>query len=235
MAEPQKKKNNQYNPKDDTYAWSEPVLRALQRKGFTVKESMNIIYNIMAESGGKMVDEKGNKSMYKGRGYIQLTGKNNYEYFGKKLGIDLVNKPELANDPQIAADITAEFFSANKAWKKIKDYEAPENVIKALAPKNANWADRQAWLTKNKIRPPEYNDFPLNVLYPNPTPSRAALLRGQPILQTTIESQQKKPAKKVAIEDHPMFSELKGQYDQGLISLGTFYEKLQSNPEDEQV
>ena len=228
MAEPAKKNatGTNFGPKDNTYAWSEPVLRALQKKGFTPNESMNIVYNIMAESGGKMVDEKGNKSMYRGRGYIQLTGRNNYEYFGKKLGIDLINNPDLANDPQIAANIAAEFFHSNKAWKKIKDYEAPENVIKALAPKNANWADRKAWLEKNKIRPPEREDFPLNVLFPNPTPSRAALLKAKAPATT--------PAKKVAMEDHPMFGELKGQYDQGQISIGTFYEKLQSNP-DEQV
>jgi hypothetical protein len=84
----------------------------------------------MAESKGKLVDEVGNKSMYRGRGYIQLTGKNNYEYFGKKLGIDLVKNPELANDPEIAAKIVPLFYAENRKWRKIKgNYEDFDNVV----------------------------------------------------------------------------------------------------------
>lgn len=47
---------------------------------------------------------------YKGRGYVQLTGRYNYESIGEQLGVDLVNDPELANDPEIAADILAAFL-----------------------------------------------------------------------------------------------------------------------------
>lgn len=47
---------------------------------------------------------------YKGRGYVQLTGKYNYESIGEQLGIDLVNDPDLANDPEIAADILSAFL-----------------------------------------------------------------------------------------------------------------------------
>jgi hypothetical protein len=42
---------------------------------------------------------------YRGRGYVQLTGRNNYVTWGNKLGVDLVNNPDLANDPVIAAEI----------------------------------------------------------------------------------------------------------------------------------
>lgn len=42
---------------------------------------------------------------YYGRGYVQITWKENYEKFGKILGIDLVRKPDLALDPDIAAKI----------------------------------------------------------------------------------------------------------------------------------
>lgn len=37
-----------------------------------------------------------------GRGYVQLTWKENYIKFGDELKIDLLNKPELANDPETA-------------------------------------------------------------------------------------------------------------------------------------
>lgn len=37
--------------------------------------------------------------------YVQITGRNNYTNWGKKLGIDLVGNPELAERPEIAAKI----------------------------------------------------------------------------------------------------------------------------------
>lgn len=45
---------------------------------------------------------------YCGRGLVQLTWKVNYAKAGQKVGVDLVNHPELAMDPQIAARIMVE-------------------------------------------------------------------------------------------------------------------------------
>lgn len=42
---------------------------------------------------------------YYGRGYVQLTWKANYAKMAALLGVDLVNHPELALDPKIAAAI----------------------------------------------------------------------------------------------------------------------------------
>jgi putative chitinase len=47
---------------------------------------------------------------YKGRGFIQLTGRANYQRYGERLDVDLVNRPELANDPTVAARILVEFI-----------------------------------------------------------------------------------------------------------------------------
>lgn len=47
----------------------------------------------------------GDGARYCGRGYVQLTGKKNYAMAGQKLGVDLVNHPELALRPDIAAAI----------------------------------------------------------------------------------------------------------------------------------
>lgn len=46
--------------------------------------------------------------IYYGRGYVQLTWYENYETMGRLLGIDLLNNPELALHPKIAADIMFE-------------------------------------------------------------------------------------------------------------------------------
>jgi putative chitinase len=51
---------------------------------------------------------------FKGRGPVQLTGKANYAKFGPKLGLDLVNEPELANTPENGAKLLAEFILADE-------------------------------------------------------------------------------------------------------------------------
>jgi putative chitinase len=50
---------------------------------------------------GKLV----NSHAYYGRGFVQVTWKYNYATFGKLLNIDLVNHPELALQPDYAAEI----------------------------------------------------------------------------------------------------------------------------------
>jgi putative chitinase len=49
---------------------------------------------------------------FKGRGFVQLTGRANYTTFSDKLGIgtDLVDDPEKANDPTIASQLLALFL-----------------------------------------------------------------------------------------------------------------------------
>lgn len=48
---------------------------------------------------------------YRGRGLNQLTGRDNYNFYSKKIGRDIVANPELVNDPQVAAEVSAAFFS----------------------------------------------------------------------------------------------------------------------------
>lgn len=49
---------------------------------------------------------------FKGRGFIQLTGRNNYTRYSQMLGLGetLIENPELANTPQIAAALLATFL-----------------------------------------------------------------------------------------------------------------------------
>ncbi len=70
----------------------------------------------------------GDGPRFKGRGLIQLTGRGNYASYGTKIGVDLVNNPDLALDSQVSAKVLALYFA---------DHNAPNNVP-ALA--NAgNW------------------------------------------------------------------------------------------------
>lgn len=65
--------------------------------------------------GGRMGNAADEGYLYRGRGLIQLTGKNNYEKYGKMLGIDLVGNPDMASDPVVAQKIAAMYFSQAQA------------------------------------------------------------------------------------------------------------------------
>ena len=47
---------------------------------------------------------------FRGRGFVQLTGRTNYRRYAGEISVDLVNNPELANDPQVAAKLLARFL-----------------------------------------------------------------------------------------------------------------------------
>jgi predicted chitinase len=71
---------------------------------------------------------------YIGRGYIQITGRYNYEKAGKALGIDLIKHPELAEKQQIAAKI-AVWYWLTRVHGKVSDYS---NVHEVTAKINSN-------------------------------------------------------------------------------------------------
>jgi peptidoglycan L-alanyl-D-glutamate endopeptidase CwlK len=53
---------------------------------------------------------------YRGRGYVQLTGRTNYQVHGNDIGLNnqLVEQPQLANDPTIAAKLLASFLKSKE-------------------------------------------------------------------------------------------------------------------------
>ena len=54
--------------------------------------------------------QPGDGAKYRGRGFVQITGRWDYEHFGKETGHDLEGDPDLALDPGVAADVLALFF-----------------------------------------------------------------------------------------------------------------------------
>ena len=68
---------------------------------------------------------------FKGRGYIQLTGRNNYQIHGAAIGLgdQLITDPSLANQPDIAGKLLASFLKAAEA--KIRSALAQNNLAAA--------------------------------------------------------------------------------------------------------
>jgi putative chitinase len=57
--------------------------------------------------------QKGDGRLFKGRGLFQLTGRSNYESYGKALGLDLINNPALAAEPVNSLLIACEYWRRN--------------------------------------------------------------------------------------------------------------------------
>lgn len=58
--------------------------------------------------------QPGDGRRYKGRGFIQVTGRSNYTTYGSLLGVDLIGNPDLALDPAVASQIFALYFTNHR-------------------------------------------------------------------------------------------------------------------------
>ncbi|HXE06270.1 MAG TPA: hypothetical protein VN612_00150 [Acidobacteriaceae bacterium] len=65
------------------------------------------LYDHRADLGNQGPPDGAN---FRGRGYIQLTGRANYTHYGARLALDLLNNPPLAAEPEPAARILAAFL-----------------------------------------------------------------------------------------------------------------------------
>ena len=71
----------------------------------------------------------GDGPKFKGRGYVQLTGRDNYTRIGPQVGANLVGNPQLANDPPIAGLILAQFLKNKES--AIRAALANDDLLKA--------------------------------------------------------------------------------------------------------
>lgn len=111
----------------------------------TSHESGN--YRYLTELGGKSYFDKyepgtsigrelgntqpGDGYKYRGRGYIQLTGRDNYQKFAQFSGIDVVNNPDLVASPALGAE-AALFYWRTRVKPKVKDFSNVQQVTQLV-------------------------------------------------------------------------------------------------------
>jgi putative chitinase len=76
--------------------------------------------------------QEGSDATYRGRGYIQLTGKANYQSAGNWLGEDLVTNYEWARSEEFSAEIARWYWTVARKISPLADRLAMGEVCKAI-------------------------------------------------------------------------------------------------------
>lgn len=76
-------------------------------------------------------NEPGDGYKYRGRGFIQLTGKDNYARVGKALGVDLVGKPDLAAEPEMGAKTSIVFWKT-RVQPNVSNWDDTRTITKLV-------------------------------------------------------------------------------------------------------
>jgi putative chitinase len=91
--------------------------------------------------------ESGDGWRYRGRGYIQLTGRDAYRSVGIIANLELEDTPDLASQPANALLVACSFWQ----WKNLNEICSTGDFIKVTRRINGGthgMADRNAWLDK---------------------------------------------------------------------------------------
>lgn len=138
--------------------YSASALKAVFGKYFPTEEMAEeyarqpekIANRVYADRMGNGDEASGEGWKYRGRGLIQLTGKDNYTNCGAATGMDIVNHPD-----QLADDANAAVAAAGWFWdmRKLNSY-ADQDDVKAITKRiNGGYnglEDREAYLARAK-------------------------------------------------------------------------------------
>lgn len=86
---------------------------------------------------------KGDGYKFRGRGLIQITGRANYAACGEALGLDLINQPELLEQPPHAA-MSAAWFWSTRGLNTLADQKDFAKITKRINGGLTGQAERQA-------------------------------------------------------------------------------------------
>jgi putative chitinase len=107
----------------ETAATMQPIYERGNKSYFSKYDGRKDLGNMIAGDGYR----------FRGRGYVQITGRRNYDKFSNLLGVDLVANPDLALRPDVSAKIIVEGMSGglftSKAMKDYSSYRDMRRVV----------------------------------------------------------------------------------------------------------
>jgi predicted chitinase len=93
--------------------------------------------------------EAGDGLRYRGRGFIQISGRATYASAAQDLKIDLVNNPQEAESPEIGARIAAWFWKSHDL-NSYADKDDFNNITRRINGSLAGFEDRRAYYERAK-------------------------------------------------------------------------------------
>ena len=170
-----KEENLSYSASRLTEIWPSrfPTLEVAKKYERNPEKLANFVY------GGRLGNvNPGDGYKFRGRGYIQLTGRETYREVGKIAGLDLESDPDLAAKPENAVKIACAYWS----WKKLNatcdvgDFTA---LTKKINGGTNGLSDRMDWLTKvqnvlKAVTPDQPAPAPVKPPVTQPTTSQPA-------------------------------------------------------------
>jgi putative chitinase len=93
--------------------------------------------------------QPGDGKRYKGRGPIQLTGRANYREYGRALGIDFENHPEVVALPSVGLMVACRYWATHKL-NALADADDIEATTRRINGGLNGLADRKGYLAKAK-------------------------------------------------------------------------------------
>lgn len=93
--------------------------------------------------------QPGDGARFKGRGPIQITGRANYRFFGRQIGIDLERRPEIAAYPSIGMHLACAYWS-NRNLNGLADKDLLEDITRKINGGLNGLADRKSRLVAMK-------------------------------------------------------------------------------------
>ena len=121
-----------------------PSLDVAEQYANNPEKLANKIYSGRMGNGN---EESGEGYAYRGRGLIQMTGKEAYANCGSGLGVDLVGDPDRLLDPQYAA-MSAGWFWGKRGLNVLADSKDYETMTKRINGGLNGLDDRKAKIAK---------------------------------------------------------------------------------------
>jgi putative chitinase len=102
-----------------------------------------IANRVYANRMGNGNEASGDGWRYRGSGYIQLTGRDNYTRFGTNVNMDLVGSPDLVRQPPTAAQVAYEYWDST-GCSALADAGDIEGITRKInGPAEAGLQDRR--------------------------------------------------------------------------------------------